>query len=349
MELAQRKRRILKAIIEDYIRTAEPVGSKSLTERSGLGLSPATIRNEMADLESLGYLEQPHTSAGRVPSPAGYRLYVNELMNQHSLTFEEKETINRALKIKMQELDKLLSEAGRLVAELTSYTAYSTSPSADKVRFRVFEFIYMEATSFIAVIVTDADLVKNKLIRTPFEVDVDMLRELSVVFNSKFTGVTAEEMTTERILSAAEMPPFKPDLVSLVLVFVAEVLGELEEREVYLTGAFHLLSHPEYRDIMKARRLLEYLSDKKELSRLSVPDRAPLQILIGPENVAEQLKESSVIMASYHIGDNMRGIIGVVGPTRMDYSKVASRLAYFAKRLNMVLNEELSEEEKNEN
>lgn len=345
MELGQRKRRILKAIIEDYINTAEPVGSNALRQRTGLEFSSATIRNEMADLEQMGYLEQPHTSAGRVPSPAGYRLYVNELMNRHRLTADEMDAIDSVLSVKMQELDRLLTEVGRLVADLTSYTAYSTSPSADKVRFRVFEFIAIEATSFIAVIVTDADIVKNKLIKTVFEINVLMLRDLANIFNSKFTGITADEMTADTVYGAAEGMNIRPELIDMILRFIEEVVGELEEREVYLTGSFHLLSHPEYKDIMKAKKLLEYLSDKREMSRLPVPNRgAPVNILIGPENVAEQLRESSVVVASYHIGDNMRGIIGVVGPTRMDYSKVATRLAYFSRRLNRMLNEEFSED-----
>ncbi len=343
MDIGPRKKRILKAIIDNYINSAEPVGSKHLVERAGLEFSSATIRNEMAELEALGLLEQPHTSAGRIPSAAGYRLYVNELMQQHVLTPEETDSINRAFQIKMQELDRLLAEAGRLIADLTRYTAYSTSPTVDKVRFRLFEFLLVDAFSFVAVLITDSDIVKNKLMRTAFEIANAELRKLAALFNSQFTGKPVDGMT--RSIEIASEADFRPELVAMILDFISEVAGEIEEREVFLTGEFHMLSHPEYRDIIKARELLEYLSDRREISRLPIPNPSmPVNIMIGPENVAEQLRESSVIVASYHIGDNMRGIIGVVGPTRMDYSKVASRLGYFAKKLNKLLNEEISED-----
>ncbi len=345
MELEKRKQLILKAIVDDYIATAEPVGSKTIAQRIGFTLSPATIRNEMADLETMGYLEQPHTSAGRIPSPQGYRLYVNELMQKHRLSMREMETINHALSLKLQELDRVISEAGRLVARLTNYTSYILSPSAVKARIARFDLFVVSPAIFTAVLVTDVYVVKNKLIHVQPPIDGQALQSLGAALNTYLTGLCLDDITGELIGVLEAASGSGRCYLSAVLEFVGESMGAGQSREVHLTGASHILSHPEYQDSIKARELIEYLSDSDELSRLSEPEPdSPVQIIIGPENVAEQLRESSVIMASYNLGGNLRGLIGVVGPTRMDYSLVASRLSYFTERLNKMLKEEFTDE-----
>ncbi|MCL2747391.1 MAG: heat-inducible transcriptional repressor HrcA [Oscillospiraceae bacterium] len=340
--MSPRKKKILRAVIEDYILNAEPVGSKMLTERRGMNLSPATIRNEMSGLEAMGYLEQPHTSAGRVPSPKGYRLYVDELMEEHRLTLAEVRTINASLHLRIQELDRLVLEATQFLSSLTQYTAYTLTPSTSDVRLIRFELFLAGADAFVVVVVTDAQAVKNKVARTnPLPTEEDLQR-LTAALNRHLVGPLLREIGEELLKKARRDAGPAAGPAGVYMATVAEFLDEIREaldrRDVVLTGQSHILGHPEYRDILKARRLLEYLSDRREMTRLSMPESsAPVRFVIGPENVAEQLHDTSVVMASYHIGENLHGLIGVVGPTRMDYAKLASRMAYFAERLGRAL------------
>lgn len=337
MELSQRKKKILAAVIEDYIETAEPVGSKTIARKSGLGVSSATIRNEVAELESMGYLEQPHTSAGRVPSPKGYRLYVNELMLQYKLSIQEAESINQKLNLKLQQLDKLITDVGKLASQLTNYPTLSLAAPVRAVIKR-FDLIYIDANTFIIVSMLSNDAVKNKLIHLPFSVEEGAIRKLSAVFNAHFTGVTEDRITANLINSAERATGDTMGLVSIIAGFAIEVLSETGAAETYVTGASQLLTQPEFRDPDKAQRLLSYLSDGQGL--LSLPGTVQddeVKVLIGPENAAEELKDSSVVLASYNIGDDAKGLIGVVGPTRMDYSKVAARLGYIASGISRAL------------
>ena len=335
LELSDRKRRILRAIVDQYIATAEPVGSKVIAELAGLDVSSATIRNEMADLTEMGYLEQPHTSAGRIPSVRGYRLYVNELMEEHKLTLQETQRINDALHLKMAELDRVISEAGRMVSQLTNLPAFALPPRAAKASIQRYDLLLVDAHSFIAVVMTDASVVKNKLIRISAEVNEPQLQLLGTLLNTSFVGKPLEELTPELNRMAEHAAGSSYGLISLVVSFAMEVLEELSNSAVYTAGVSHLLEHPEYQDLAKAQKLLNYLSDEPELSTLpmSMEGDETTRILIGPENVADELKDTSVVLASYDIGDGMRGVIGVVGPTRMDYAKVTARLTYFAEGL----------------
>ena len=194
MELTDRKKRVLRAIVETYIATAEPVGSKAVAEAAGLDVSTATIRNEMADLTELGYLEQPHTSAGRVPSPAGYRLYVNELMDRQQLTIQETQRINEALNLKMEELDRCLDRAGKVLSQLSDYPVFTMAAAKERITVKRFDLLMVEENAFIAVVMTDSSVVKNKLIRIPGELSDPQLQMLSAVLNSSFTGLSREEM-----------------------------------------------------------------------------------------------------------------------------------------------------------
>lgn len=338
MNISDRKKRILKAIVESYIETAEPVGSKSIAEHAGLELSSATIRNEMADLESMGYLEQPHTSAGRIPSAQGYRLYVNELMRRYRLSLEETERINAALHLRMQELDRVLSEVGRIAAQLTKYPSYALSAGKSRITVRRFDLLLVEPGAFILVLMTNTNVVKNKLIRLPMRLSEEQLGFLSSILNAELTNLTASEITPEVLQSAEQAAGPLFGLVSLAVNFALEVLEELENYKIYTTGASHILEHPEYRNLEKAQQLIRFLSNSEEVARLPVPEETGgMKIVIGPENLAEELKDTSVIVASYDIGDNMQGLIGVMGPTRMDYARVAARLSYFASGLAHLL------------
>jgi len=349
LDLTERKRRILRAVIENYIQTAEPVGSKSVMERAGLDVSSATIRNEMADLEALGLLEQPHTSAGRIPSPTGYRFYVNELMERHRLSLQETHRLNDALNLKMQELDRVLEQAGRIVSQITRYPAFALSSGNIRVTIRRFDLLMVERSSFIIVVMTDTNVVHNRLVRLPTDLSESQLQLLNTLLNTTFTGLTLEEITPELMRVATHAAGEAYGLISLVVSFAIEVLEDLEQRRVHTAGITNLFSHPEYRSLDKAEPLMSYLSEEGNPMRFPTTQEDPMRILIGPENVAEALKDTSVVMASYDIGEGMRGIIGVVGPTRMDYARLSARLTYFADGLSRLFGQsELSDRNKEE-
>lgn len=331
MELTDRKKHILKVVIEDYIRTAEPVGSKAIAAEMGGKVSSATIRNELSDLTELGYLEQPHTSAGRVPSPKGYRLYVNELMERQRLSLDETEKINAALQVKMEELDRVISQAGRAVSSLMNYPAYVAATGKKQMTARRFELLPVDEHSCIVVMMMGDNRVKSQLLRMQLKVDTEQMPTLVNLLNSNFTGISADEMNRRLMDVSEQVTPQMFLLLSQTIAYAADVLQEAGQKEVFTVGTSQLLKLPEFRDADKAHQLMSFLSDSKE--NLPVPDEGPMKILIGPENVSEALQDTSVVVASYDIGNDMRGLIGVVGPTRMDYGTVAARLSGFAEGL----------------
>ncbi len=336
MDISERKKRILTAIVESYISTAEPVGSKALAEV--IGCSSATIRNEMSELTSMGYLEQPHTSAGRVPSPAGYRLYVNELMERQKLSEEETAIISEQLRQKQKQLDDLMGEVGRLTSSMTSYPAYALAvrPPAAVKRF---DFIYVDANTFIVVALLTDNTVKNKLVHLPFTVSQEQIQTLSSLFNAHFTGLADDEITDVLIRSTERAAGDTYGLVAVVAAFVMESLSAARAAPVRFEGASKLLNLPEYRDPDKAHALMNFFASGEGLINGLPPggDADGLRVTIGPENLAEELKDSSVVMASYDAGGGMRGYIGVVGPTRMDYAAVAAKLSGIAAGLSRML------------
>ena len=340
MDLTERKKKILRAIIENYIQTAEPVGSKVIASTPGLNVSPATIRNEMADLEALGLLEQPHTSAGRIPSPGGYRVYVNELMEDYRLSVQETRRLNEALHLKMRELDQVIDQAGRVISQLTQYPAFALSAGSGRVTIQRFDLLMVASDSFIIVVMTDTNVVRNRLVRLPADLSEAQLQLLNTLLNTTFTGLTLDEITPELMRVASHAAGEAYGLISLVVSFAMEVLEELESRPVHTMGIANLLAHPEYQSLERAQPLMSYLSEEHDPKRFPIPQESSMKIVIGPENVAAELKDTSVVVASYDIGDGMRGVIGVVGPTRMDYAKITARLSYFAEGLSRMFGKE---------
>ena len=330
VELTDRKKQILKVVVEDYVRTAEPVGSKAIAAEMG-GVSSATIRNELSDLTELGYLEQPHTSAGRVPSPKGYRLYVNELMERQRLSIAETERINQSLQMRMEELDRVISQAGRAVSSLMNYPAYVAATGKKQMTARRFELLPVDEHSCIVGMMMGDTRVKSQLLRMQLKVDTEQMPTLVNLLNSNFTGISADEMNRRLMDVSEQVTPQMFLLLSQTIAYAADVLQEAGQKEVFTVGTSQLLKLPEFRDADKAHQLMSFLSDSKE--NLPVPDEGPMKILIGPENVSEALQDTSVVVASYDIGNDMRGLIGVVGPTRMDYGTVAARLSGFAEGL----------------
>ena len=332
MSLGERKKIILKAVVDDYIEHAEPVGSRTLADKLSLGLSSATLRNEMSELESLGYLEQPHTSAGRIPSNKGYRLYVDELMEPRHITAEEAEDMERALHGRLREIDRMVADVARMLADLTSYAVYAGAVRPEGIRFKKAEIIPIDGASCVVVAVFSANVVKNTVMARPPELDIAGLQRLTAAMNDRLFDAPAEELTVTVAMELSKATDAPPEFVCGVVDFIRTAAVEYDRTSVYVDGATHIFDHPEYRDVFKARRLLDYLFS--DTAMLPAPEeRGGVKILIGPENVSEELRDSSVVVASYELGDGMHGLIGVVGPTRMKYSDVASRLGFFTRRL----------------
>ena len=335
MMISERKKKILAALVEEYIRTAEPVGSKVLAANAGLNCSSATIRNELAELVSMGYLEQPHTSAGRVPTPLGYRIYVNELMEKQKLSLAETEDLNVRLEARLRELDNTVSDVSRLASQLTDYPALVLS-SRTGLTAKRFDIIYVDANTFIIVLMLDNNSVRSKLIHLPVSVDEGLIKKLSLLFNASFTAIPEPEITPVLISSTERAADDPLGVTSVIAAFTIEVLKEAAAPAAFVSGENRLLNQPEYRNTDKAHKLINYLSGG---GYILPPGDTPadvneVRVLIGPENVAEELKDSSVVVASYDAGDGTRGLIGVVGPTRMDYSLIASKLSFLAQGLS---------------
>ena len=334
MELSERKQRILKAIVDLYIRTAEPVGSKTIASLPDMDFSSATIRNEMAELTNLGFLEQPHTSAGRIPSPAGYRFYIDRLMQDYRLSVDETQSINQAMELRMQEFDRTMSKVGKLVSQLTNLPAYTMTSHTESVKVRRFEILPADHGSFILIVMTTDETVKNKLIKLPLNVSETDLKLLGAVLNATLTEIPAESFTPELIDRVTRSAGAAASLVPIIVDFATHVLDECHRSEVYLTGQNRLLGQPEYQDLSRAQEILSAL-DEDTISNLpaKLDANSPVQILVGPENVAQELKNTSVVMTRFDIGEGMQGMIGVVGPQRMDYAQITARLSYFAEGL----------------
>ena len=335
MEMTDRQKKVLRSVVDLYIRTAEPVGSKAITELPDMNYSSATIRNEMADLTTMGYLEQPHTSAGRIPSAAGYRLYVDELMMDYRLSMDETKSINTAIEEKMQRVDKLVEKVAKLVSQATDLPAISVASRYGGATVKRFELILAGQGSVILVVMLTNDEVVNKLIKLPVSVTDADLKILAAVLNATMTGLTAEEFTQELLEKVMQSAGAAASLVPIVMEFTAETLNRQGSTNMAVAGQMRLLGQPEYRDVDKAQRLMTTL-DEEALSNLPavMQNANGTKVLVGPENVAQELKDTSVVMTKFDIGDGMQGMIGVVGPTRMDYAKVTARLSYFAESLS---------------
>ena len=337
MELTERKKKVLRSIVELYIRTAEPVGSKAIAELPDMNYSSATIRNEMADLTSMGYLEQPHTSAGRVPSAAGYRLYVDELMLDYRLSMDETKSINTAIEEKMQRVDKLVEKVAKLVSQATNLPAISAASRSAGATVQRFDLLQAGSGSFILVLMLSDDQVVNKLIKLPLKVEETDLKLLSAVLNAAMTELPLEGFTEELLDKVMRSSGAAAALVPVIVDFTTETLKNNASTNMAVAGRSRLLGLPEFQDVAKAQRVMESI-DEETLSALPavMSNANGTKVIVGPENVADELKNTSVVMTKFDIGDGMQGMIGVVGPQRMDYAQVTARLSYFAESLSKV-------------
>ena len=335
MELTERKKKVLRSVVDLYIRTAEPVGSKAITELPDMKYSSATIRNEMADLTAMGLLEQPHTSAGRIPSAAGYRLYVDELMADYRLSMDETKSINTAIEEKMQRMDKMMEKVAKLVSQATDLPAISLTSRSGGTAVKRFDLIFAGAGSIILVLMLTNEEVVNKLIKLPVNVGETELKVLGAVLNATMTGIGPEEFTADLLEKVMASAGTAAALVPVIVDFATETLRRSSSTNMTVAGHSRLLGLPEYQDVGKAQKVMTTL-DAEGLSNLPavMQNENGTKVLVGPENVAQELKDTSVVMTKFDIGDGLQGMIGVVGPTRMDYAKVTARLSYFAESLS---------------
>lgn len=335
MELTERKKQVLRSVVDLYIRTAEPVGSKAITELPDMKYSSATIRNEMAELTAMGYLEQPHTSAGRIPSAAGYRLYVDELMADYRLSMDETKSINTAIEEKMQQVDKMVEKVAKLVSQATDLPAISVAARSGGATVKRFDLILAGQGSVILVIMLSDNQVVNKLINLPVQVTDSDLKILSALLNATMTDLSQEEFSQDLLDRVMGSAGAAACLVPVIMEFTGETLRRQASTNMAVAGQMRLLGQPEYRDVDKAQRLMSSLDEDALANLPAVMQNANgTKVLVGPEHVAQELKDTSVVMTKFDIGDGLQGMIGVVGPTRMDYAKVTARLSYFAESLS---------------
>ncbi len=333
MKLDDRKFMILRTIIDDYISTAVPVGSRTISRKHGVGFSPATIRNEMSDLEELGYLAQPHTSAGRVPSAKAYRLYVDQLMRVHKLSDDDMRKINDHLKVRVGEVEEVIRSAAQALSDATNYTALVVTPHLDTLRIKRVQLIPVTEGSALMIIVTSAGLVKDAVVRVPDGVKSDLLYRISEMLTEQLSGLTLGEMRGRFANMFRDLKEHRRLLAS-VLDVMENRLHE-EPGEIMVGGSSNLLAYPEYADIEKARLFLSVLESREKLYPLLRQTGAmEFTIRIGPENDLPELCECSLVTAVYRIGNNTTGTLGILGPTRMNYGRVISVLEFMGKALS---------------
>ena len=340
MSLGGRKQLILQAIIEDYINTAEPVGSRTISKKYLTSVSSATIRNEMADLEDMGYIEQPHTSAGRIPSDKGYRLYVDYLMSQNIVNDAENEYIRKEFMETLGEIERLIKHASKLLSNMTKYTSIATAPQLRRTCLKHIQLVKVDSLNVLVVIITDAGIVKNSVIRMEEDMDMYTLGKISRIFNEKLTGISLEELIDMDIMDIRDLDDEINGYKEIFIQILPELLQALrysDKAEVYHDGVANLLDLPEYSNVQKAREFLNILEEHDLLFEILSDVSKDLSVTIGGENKLEQLKNCSLITTTYSINGKTIGSIGVLGPTRMEYSKVISVVDCLTHNLNDIL------------
>ena len=328
MQMDDRKWTILQAIIKTYLETGEPVGSRTISKYPDLNLSSATIRNEMSDLEEMGYILQPHTSAGRIPSDAGYRFYVDRMMEDK----DREVTEMKELMIQRQDkMELLLKQVVKVLAANTNYATMISGPQYHQTKLKFIQLSVVSPSQILAVIVAEGNVVKNKMINMEHGLDQETILKLNILLNSSLNGLTIEQINLATISKLKEEAGIHSELVSRVLDTVAEAISQKEDVEIYTSGATNFFRYPELSDSEKASELISAFEEKHPLASLMdgpepEMDEHGIQVYIGQETPVPTMKDCSVVTASYDLGDGMYGRIGIVGPKRMDYDRVVGVL-----------------------
>lgn len=337
-ELSTRKKQILKAVVEAHIAAGEPVGSKFLVQSNLLSCSSATIRNEMAELEEMGYLEQPHTSAGRVPSELGYRFYVDSLLQHYAMTNKEIEEINSLLKVKMGELDKILEVASRVASNITNYTGIAIKPKQSLVKALKYEIVGIDSHQFAIVMILSTGAIKTKKVKVQFEIDEFALGRLSSALNVYLTGLCADEITLSSVMHLEREMGDDPLLVNATVKAIYETMSEIDGGELHYSGLNHLLQYPEYSDVNKFGEIINTFEEKDQLLDLVAGNNEnDINVLIGSENSVNVMKDSAIVFKQIKKDGKTIGAIGVVGPRRMDYARVLATLNELSENISDII------------
>ncbi|SHF00666.1 heat-inducible transcription repressor HrcA [Thermoanaerobacter uzonensis DSM 18761] len=335
MPLDDRKKKILYAVITDYIMTAEPIGSRTIAKKYNIGLSSATIRNEMADLEEMGYLEQPHTSAGRIPSDKGYRFYVDSILrsyinNDSPISYNTREEI-------IAEFDEIVKKYAKILANITHHTTVAKMPRLNPDRIKRIQLIPVASNKIIFLVVTDTGIVKNHLLNLCQNVDRNVFEFLNNLLNDKISGKSEKDifefLEQDLRQMLGEMAFIADELINTILMS----LKQLQETDIYADGTSHILDFPEYKDLSKAKNFFNLLENKLLLNEVLEPEVDFIDVRIGSENKFEEMKDLSVIKTTYKINGRVVGTIGIIGPTRMDYKKLISEINVMTKELSNLL------------
>ena len=339
-KLSERKKQILKAIVEAHIEGGDPVGSKYIMQNTLLSCSSATIRNEMAELEQLGYLQQPHTSAGRVPSELGYRFYVDSLVEQYARTTHEVVQINQLLKAKMTEIDQILETASRLASSMTNYTGIAIKPKASSVTMSKYEIVSMDDTHFAMVMITSGATVKTKKVKVEQPIPEGALAKLAALFNTVLCGVSADRITLPIIMEMESRMGDAAFLVNPAVKCVYEVMSEIDGGELRLSGLNHLLEYPEYADAQQFGQLLGTLESQDEiLDLVSQPENDEINVVIGSESPVKVMNNSALVFKPIKKGDRTVGVIAVLGPRRMNYRQVLKAIGEISGSISDIIND----------
>ena len=342
MELDARKMTILKAIIQNYLETGEPVGSRTISKYTDLNLSSATIRNEMADLEELGLILQPHTSAGRIPSDKGYRLYVDDMMKDKEEKLREKENEVEELKEflieKVDKVETLLQNMAKTLANNTNYATMITAPHIQKNKMKFIQLSQVEADKLLCVMVLEGNIIKNKIIEVKDYLDNETMLKLNILLNSSLNGLTIEEINLGIISRMTAQAGEQMDIVKRILEAVAETISTADDMEIYTSGTTNIFKYPELSDTANATKLISTFEEKKMLTSLVSDDDAKegIQVYIGDETPVHTMKDCSVITATYELEDGLKGTIGIIGPKRMDYEKALEAISSVKEKLKAV-------------
>lgn len=357
-QLDERKVKILKAIIKNYLETGEPVGSRTISKFTDMKLSSATIRNEMADLEELGYIVQPHTSAGRIPTDKGYRLYVDDMMsekeqnitnreNEVAVKEQELSSMKDMLGEKVEKVEELLQNVAKVLAKDTNYATMVTTPKVTGNKLKFVQLSQLEANKILAVIVMEGNLIRNKVITVSEDLSQENLLKLNILINTTLTGLTLEQMNLSIVSKMENQAGEHINLVKEVLDAIVDTISSADDLKIYTSGATNIFKYPELSDSTKASELIYALEEKQSLSDLVVDDdnsvdeqdsssNNGIQVYIGNETPIESMKDCSVVTATYELQDGMKGTIGIIGPKRMDYEKVVEILKNMRTQLDDV-------------
>lgn len=338
-ELDERKQKILHAIIQNYLETGEPVGSRTISKYADLGLSSATIRNEMSDLEEMGYIIQPHTSAGRIPSDMGYRFYVDQLMKEK----EQEVTEMKELMIQRQDkMELVLKQMAKVLAANTNYATMITSPQYHRTKLKFIQLSVIGEDQLLAVVVAEGNVVKNKVIPISHGLDNETILKLNILLNTSLNGLTMEEINLSTIAKLKEQAGIHSEVINSVLDAVAEAIQMDDDLEVYTSGTTNIFKYPELADSTKASALISAFEDKQQLASLMEDmkdgEDTGIQVYIGNETPGQTMKDCSVVTTTYELGEGMKGTIGIIGPKRMDYEKVVDNLKTLTNQLDLIFN-----------